>query len=238
MEPSCDVVSINDITNAYYINLEHRIDRKVHVERELDKLGIRATRFNAIQMKNGAIGCSLSHLRILEEAKKNNMGHVLILEDDIMFLDSDLFKSQLNKFFNLHGHNWDVILFAGNNIPPYEVIDDTCVKVSRCQTTTGYLVNGHYIDVLASNVKRGITFLLNKPDEKSSYAIDKYWFELQKADRWFLITPLTVVQKEGYSDIEQKETNYTKLMQDLDKRELFNAIKEMRNKQSISSKKI
>jgi glycosyl transferase family 25 len=231
-------MDISDITNAYYINLEHRIDRKEHIEKELNKMGIRATRFNAIQMKNGAIGCSLSHLKILEEAKKNKLSHVLIVEDDIVFLDDALFKSQLNKFFNLHGNNWDVVLIAGNNIPPYEVIDDTCVKVSRCQTTTGYLVNGHYIDVLASNVKRGITFLLNNPSDKAKYAIDKFWFELQKVDRWFLITPLTVVQKEGYSDIEQKETNYVKLMQDLDKRDLFNAIKEMRNKQSISSKKI
>lgn len=133
---------------------------------------------------------------------------------------------------NLHGNKWDVILFAGNNMPPYETIDDTCVKVSRCQTTTGYLVNGHYIDTLASNVKMGITYLLNKPEEKTHYAIDKFWFALQNVDKWYLITPLTVVQQEGYSDIEQKVTNYAKLMQDLDKTELFNAIKEMRNKRN------
>jgi hypothetical protein len=42
-----------------------------------------------------------------------------------------------------------------------------------------------------------------------------------------------VVQQEGYSDIEQKVTNYAKLMQDLDKTELFNAIKEMRNKRNM-----
>jgi glycosyl transferase family 25 len=221
---------LDDIKNAFYINLEHRTDRKEHVEQELKKLGIQAKRFNAIKMTNGAIGCSMSHLKILEDAKKNKLDHLLIIEDDIKFLDPELFKNQFNKFIELHGNNWDVILFAGNNMPPYEKIDDTCIKVSRCQTTTGYLVNGHYINVLASNVKMGLTNLLNKPDEKSKFAIDKFWFVLQGASKWYLITPLTVVQREDYSDIEQKITNYEDMMQDLDKAELFKAIREMRQK--------
>lgn len=221
---------LDDIKNAFYINLEHRTDRKEHVEKELKNLGIQATRFNAIKMTNGAIGCSMSHLKILEDAKKNKLEHVLIIEDDIKFLHPELFKNQFNKFIELHGNNWDVILFAGNNMPPYDKIDDTCVKVNRCQTTTGYLVNGHYINVLASNVKMGLTNLLNKPDEKSMFAIDKFWFVLQGASKWYLITPLTVVQREDYSDIEKKITNYEDMMQDLDKAELFKAITEMRRK--------
>ena len=221
---------LDDITNVFYINLEHRNDRKEHVEKELNKLGIQAKRFNAINMKDGAIGCSMSHLKILEEAKKNKLEHLLVVEDDITFLDVTLFKNQINNFFKLHNNDWDVILFAGNNMHPYEKIDETCVKVNRCQTTTGYLVNGHYIDILANNVKIGLTNLLNKPNEKPKYAIDIYWFSLQHTGKWYLIIPLTVVQRNDYSDIEKKVTNYTKLMLDLDKTALFRAIKEMRNK--------
>jgi len=227
------IKSLDDIKNAFYINLEHRIDRKEHVEKELKKIGINATRFNAIKMKNGAIGCSMSHLKILENAKKNKLDHVLIVEDDITFLDSELFKNQINKFLEIHENNWDVILLAGNNMPPYEKIDDMCVKVSRCQTTTGYLVNGHYINVLVSNVKMGLTNLLNNPDKKAKYAIDKFWFVLQGASKWYLITPLTVVQREDYSDIEQKVMNYENIMQDLDKAKLFESLKEMRKKRLI-----
>lgn len=227
---------LSDIKNVFYINLDHRVDRKEHVETQLKSIGLNGTRFNAIKMENGAIGCSMSHLKILEDAKRNKLEHVLIIEDDITFLEPELFKNQINKFFELHGNNWDVILFAGNNMPPYEVIDDTCVKVSRCQTTTGYLVNGHYISALATNVKMGLTHLLTKPTEKPRYAIDKFWFILQEVSNWYLITPLTVVQREDYSDIEQKVTNYKKLMQDLDKKELFKAIKEMRDKNKHGNK--
>jgi len=221
---------LDDIKNAFYINLEHRNDRKEHIENQLNSIGIKATRFNAIKMTNGAIGCSMSHLKILENAKKNKLDHVLIIEDDTTFIDPDLFKNQINKFFELHHNNWDVILFAGNNMPPYRNIDDTCIQVSRCQTTTCYLVNGHYIKVLASNVKMGLTHLLNKPEEKHKFAIDKFWFVLQEACKWYLITPLTVVQREDYSDIEQKITNYQKMMTDIDKAELFKALQNMREK--------
>lgn len=219
------IATLDDIANAFYINLDHRTDRKTHVESELQKIGIGAQRFNAIKMKNGAIGCSMSHLKILEEAHKNRLEHVLIVEDDITFLKPEKFKKQINHFFELHGNNWDVVLFAGNNMPPYQTVDDTCIQVTRCQTTTGYLVNGPYIQTLATNVRAGLTHLLNSPDEKINYAIDRYWFHLQEKDRWFFITPPTVIQREDYSDIEKRVTNYQDLMQDLDKERFFKRVK-------------
>lgn len=62
--------SINEIKHAFYINLDHRTDRKEHVEKELNTIGIKAERFNAIKMENGAIGCSMSHLKLLQDALK------------------------------------------------------------------------------------------------------------------------------------------------------------------------
>ena len=217
--------SLADIKNIFYINLEHRIDRKEHVEKELLNIGLKEVqRFNAIKMENGAIGCSMSHLRILQDAQKNNLDHILIVEDDISFLDPELFKNQLNSFFETHKNNWDVVLLAGNNMPPYKIIDDTCIQVSRCQTTTGYIVNGHYIKTLLQNVKIGLTHLINKPTEHAKYAIDKYWFILQQLYKWYLIVPLTVVQREDYSDIEKRVTNFEKHMLDVDKEQMMKAI--------------
>ena len=206
------------IKHAFYINLESRPDRRAHVENQLSLVGIKnAQRFNAIRLPNGAIGCSMSHLKCLETALANDWEHVLIVEDDILFLKPDFFVSQFNKFLELHQTNFDVLLVGGNNLPPYKRIDDTCVKVSMCQTTTGYLVQKHYYKQLIANIRAGIGKLMREPDKHIAYAIDKYWFQLQGKDRWFLITPLTVTQREDYSDIEQRRTNYTKVMVDLDK---------------------
>lgn len=208
--------NITDIKHSFYINLETRPDRKIHVEEQLKIIGIQANRFNAIKLPNGALGCSMSHLKCLEIAKENNWEHVLIIEDDIKFLNPELFINQLNKFFNLHTE-WDVVLIAGNNLPPHEIIDDTCVKVTQCQTTTGYIVKNHYYNTIIDNIRNGITNLIKEPNKHILYAIDKYWFRLQQKDNWYLITPLTVTQREDYSDIEKRPTNYTRVMTDLTK---------------------
>jgi GR25 family glycosyltransferase involved in LPS biosynthesis len=208
--------SISDIKHAFYINLASRPDRKQHVESQMKMLDIPTERFNAIKLPNGALGCSMSHLKCLEMAKAAGWPHLLIVEDDIKFLDPQLFKNQLSKFLSTHGL-WDVVLVGGNNVPPYQPVDDTCIRVGSCQTTTGYLVNGHYFDTLIENYRTGIKLLLANPDKPVLYAIDKYWFHLQKRDHWYLIIPLSVTQREDYSDIEKRATNYAPVMLDIDK---------------------
>lgn len=220
--------SISDIEHAFYINLHSRPDRRNHVERQLKNIGISGERFNALKMDNGAIGCSMSHLKLIETAKANNWDHILIVEDDILFTDPKLFINQFNKFLSNH-KSFDVVLIAGNNIPPYKKIDDTCVQVTHCQTTTGYLVQKHYYDKLITNYKNGILQLMKNPDKPIMYAIDKFWFNLQAIDKWYLIIPLTVTQREDYSDIEKRPTNYTPSMLDLDKVAFLKRQKELEN---------
>lgn len=221
------LTSVADIKHIMYINLEHRTDRKAHVEQQLASIGILSpSRFNAIKLPNGALGCSMSHLRCLQIAKQQGWPHLLLCEDDIQFLDPDLFTNHLNGFLENHEDNasWDVLLIAGNNMPPYTVEDDYSVRVFQCQTTTGYLVKQHYYDKLITNIKEGIEKLIKQPHNHRFYAIDKYWFNLQQQDYWFLITPLTVVQREDYSDIEKRVTNYKKPMTDLDKESYFRRV--------------
>jgi glycosyl transferase family 25 len=214
---------MEQITNIIYINLKARTDRKQHIEEQLKGVGFNNfERFNAIKMPSGdgRIGCSMSHIKCLELAKQRGYKHVLICEDDTTFLNPELFKKQFNKFINKK-YYWDVVLLAGNNLPPYKIIDDSCIRISRCQTTTCYLVNGHYFDILIANMKEGLSKLMHEPANHFYYAIDKYWLTLQEQHHWFLITPPTVIQREDYSDIEQKRTNYAHLMTDLNKPYLF-----------------
>ena len=200
---------------TYYINLDKRSDRNSCVVEELKKIGITSpNRFKAIELENGALGCSMSHLKCLEKAKKQNHEYVFICEDDIQFLNPQLFITQLNKFFNDSNlkTKWDVLIVAGNNMLPYVPINDYCIQVMNCQTTTGYLVRQHYYDVLIDNIKRGLAFLMRNQTEHVNYAIDKYWLKLQEKDLWYLLIPITVIQLQGYSDIEKKETNYVNAM--------------------------
>lgn len=214
------IASVSDIKYCLYINLESRKDRKEHIEEQLISVGIQPKRFNAIKLKNGRIGCSMSHLKCLEIAKKNNWPYVMICEDDLLILNKDNFIVHLNNFFKQHGNTtdiWNVLLLAGNNVPPYLKIDDTCIRVSHCQTTTGYIVKKSYYDTLIKNIRTGITNLMKHPNKHVLYAIDKYWIQLQKTHIWYMIAPVEAVQREDYSDIEERKTNYETMMKDLDK---------------------
>ena len=85
--------------NTIYINLEHRKDRLEHITKQLENLGIQAERFNAVRTKDGAVGCSMSHIKCLELAKSRDYEYTFICEDDITFLNPDVLKDSLAKFY-------------------------------------------------------------------------------------------------------------------------------------------
>lgn len=201
-----------DIKNVYYINLESRPDRKIHVEKELKNIGLQGTRFNAIKCNNGAIGCTRSHLEVLKIAVQLKLDHILIVEDDIQFLNPRLFVRQLDKFLSKN-KNWDVVLIGGNNIGKYSEVDDTCIKITRCRTTTGYLVKNHYFEILIKNIEDGLQKFIKEPSNPLFYAIDQYWSLLQQKDNWYLIIPLTIKQRLDYSDIEKCMTDYNNMLE-------------------------
>lgn len=219
--------NIQDIKNIFYINLESRPDRKTKFEIEMKNVGLQATRFNAIKNKFGAIGCSMSHLKLLKHAKENKLDHICILEDDITFLNNNVFINSMNNFLSSN-IDFDVLLIAGNNMAPYQRINEFCVKIKKCQTTTGYLVKQHYYDKLIENIEEGISKLSMNLNRLDDFAIDQYWNKLQLVDNWYLLTPLTVTQRPDYSDIEKRIINYNRVMLDLDKKFLrhIGAIKE------------
>ena len=64
--------------------MDYRPDRLEHAQSELSKVGLfdMATRFSGIidSTKNGAIGCTRSHIECLKFARDNKWNHVLICE--------------------------------------------------------------------------------------------------------------------------------------------------------------
>lgn len=208
------------IKNTLFINLEERTDRLIHVNNELNKIGVIGERVNALKMDDGAIGCSFSHIKCIEIAKEKKYPFVFICEDDIQFTDPQLFLKNFERFLHTT-KEWDVIIVSGNNAPPYKKCEEFCIRVFNCQTTTGYIVREQYYDKLLNNFKNGLSMLLRNTNKRNEYAIDMYWKHLQKNDKWFMIIPPTVSQYINYSDVEKKVVNYEKLMLDVEKEWLF-----------------
>jgi GR25 family glycosyltransferase involved in LPS biosynthesis len=201
------------IENVYYINLENRSDRKTLVENELNSLGWKYQRFNAIKTKDGRVGCSMSHLKLIKMAKEKNLDYIVIVEDDIEFKRKDWYNERIK---NIMDTDFDVFLLAGNLRPPiFQTNYENIVKVSKSFTTTGYIVKKHYYDKLIDNIDEGIRLLLKNPGgEFNDNAIDSYWMKLQESDKWYIVMPRTITQRPIYSDIEKRYTDYNHLMLD------------------------
>ena len=166
--------------HSLFINLDSRVDRFEHALQEFEKMSIQVERVSAIKNKNGAIGCTMSHIKCLQIAKNRDYDYVFICEDDITFLNPNKLKESAEKFKTYMKSKWDVLIIGGNNVPPYEQLSDYCARVFSCQTTTGYIVQKHFYDTLIKNFKESAEKLMRDPANKREYALDMYWKRLQK----------------------------------------------------------
>lgn len=221
------------LQHTLFINLIHRTDRLEHVLEEFKKLNITGERFSAIKTASGNIGCTLSHIKCLELAKQREYPFVFICEDDIQFTNPQVFLENLEKFYNMYksGFQWDVLIVGGNTCPPFQPINEFCMRVYNVQTTTGYIVQKHYYDKLIDNFKDGLQRLIREPHNKKIYSIDIHWKHLQAQDNWFITIPLTVNQYYDYSDIEEKVVDYTQPMLDLEKKEIIAFLQKQKEKE-------
>tara|TARA_R110001599_G_scaffold78480_1_gene213286 strand:+ start:481 stop:1095 length:615 start_codon:yes stop_codon:yes gene_type:complete len=201
----------NLFQNHFYINLSEREDRKQNAIEQLSKLGIVPNRMGAIKTEMGIVGCALSHLRCIQEAKIKRYPYVCIFEDDIIIKNENLLIKKVKKLIN---EDFDVLMLSGNNFRPFEEHDDY-IKVSKCFTTGAYIIKEHYYDTWLNNLNEGIKLLLQTNNR--DYSLDAYNHKLQREDKWWLITPICCYQMPDYSDIEYKEVDYMSMMLNYDK---------------------
>jgi glycosyl transferase family 25 len=107
----------------YIINLPSRKDRLTEIIKQLEYIGIdlpsnKIKIFEAIRPSRkddwptiGAKGCFLSHLGVLKDAQKNKYEKILVLEDDVNFVENfnDLIETTI---IQLNNTSWD-ILYGG-----------------------------------------------------------------------------------------------------------------------------
>ena len=176
-------MSVN-IDKIMYINLEERVDRKEHIEKQLNEYKLSYERFKAFENPLNGIGCSKSHLELLKIANARGYNNILIFEDDFTFLVSkEEFEEQLKKFFDLK-IKYDV-LFLSYLIQQSKPLDNGIVdKTIESQTSSGYIIHKNYYDKLISLLEWSIP-LLEETGMHWIYTIDATWKKFQPSDNWF-----------------------------------------------------
>jgi len=190
------------IDKVVYINLERRTDRRISIEAELARFfpHWKISRFGAIHHEKGYIGCTMSHINVIELAISRGWKNCLIVEDDAIWSNKAEGYLLLKKLVK---QPYDVITFGTT----FTIYDRETYKLHGGQTTTAYLVNSHYYQTYLDNMKEGLVKLIETGNKKQ-YAIDSYWKRLQAKDNWYCIMPALMIQKDGYSDIEKSYTKY------------------------------
>ena len=197
-----------------YINLKSRKDRNTETIRELKSIGLKPNRFEAIKHDKGIIGCTKSHLEAIKLARTNDWPYVAIFEDDVKFLKPKATRKLMNKYADSRFLSYDVLLLGGNNAGKYDRISKDLIKVSKVFTTTAYIVKKHYYDTLIENLQEAYDLLVANDGDRQ-YSLDVWWHRLQEQDTWLMLTPLNVVQRADYSDIEDRDVDYEKIMRKL-----------------------
>jgi len=218
------MIHINDVfSKIYCVNLDKRTDRWNECQELFKKYDMTVERFRAIDMVNNKfkygdikshqhaklrlnqreLGCIASHLTILIEAAKNKLDNVLILEDDVAFIDN--FNVVFDKFMQQVPKNWNMLYLGGNQLPKFRrnfknVSENVQIR-PKIITTSSYAIDKKSIN-LALNILKSTNYVF-------AYPIDVYYStKVQPQVNTYMFKPRICWQRSGFSDIRRGQRHY------------------------------
>jgi hypothetical protein len=208
---------MNYIDKVYYINLDHRTDRRQEIEKVLDDLACpfeKRERISAVQHSQfGTLGCTKSHILTLEKFIESGLEVCLVLEDDFIYDDIDRFNSSIQYVFeNKFPFDLIQLSYNHNGLVASETEHNILKKVIRAGTSSSMIVHKDFAPKLLANYKECHELLLDYIAKHNQlthdFIIDVYWKDLQPISKWYCFSPRLGYQRESYSDIEQRVVNY------------------------------
>ena len=191
----------------YVINLDRRPDRFETFKKELSKYDINdVEKFSAIDgskieiinspILSGELGVLESHLEIIRKCKEENIKNVLILEDDVYFTDEVL---NLDDYMSKVPSDWDFLYFGGNHVygQKPELINDKIIKLNFTVALQCVAINSSMFEI--------IEMVLSKKQKQ----VDGYYADLHNRFNAYGFYPNMAKQKAGFSDIQNRNVDYS-----------------------------
>ncbi len=215
MIPECYMPMFDSV---YYINMDKRTDRREHMDKQLAKFNICATRIAGVDgselpwhpnlgsqstyWNHGALGYCLSYRNVILDAIKNNYQHILIMDDDAVLTDN--FLEILEKAYNSLPKDWHILYLAANHS-------------KESMPTANDRVTEHLYRLKGGSVGSH-ALILNRPsfDTILNFAsrpygpMDLYLSVYQKVCPCYITYPGLATQLPGRSDILNKDIDYSK----------------------------
>lgn len=193
-----------DRCRIVYINLDHREDRRVQIEGQFRALGLqRFERFSAVKREKGALGCTESHLGVLEAWPKDSRDLLMVCEDDCEFLLQREDIDNLIEKFALNS-NLNVLCLAFNAFNGVKISDEFKIT-SMTLTTACYVIKPHARNQFLEAALRSVESFL---PGREPVPIDVAWLKAQK--ELFFAIPIrrAARQMASFSDIQMQTVDY------------------------------
>ena len=195
---------LNDYFDAIFcINLDRRTDRWEASKAIFDKHKMDVIRISAVDgsaladghITRNELGCSLSHANVLERMVNENMNKILVLEDDVDFIED------LQGYFAAHVNsipvNWNMLYFGGNHINPPVKVNSAIAKINRTYTTSSYAINRNTARAAIADIRAG------------RKQVDVVYSRYHPGSMCYAFVPAIAWQRTDYSDIQGGVVDYT-----------------------------
>ena len=198
--------SFDFFDEIYCINLDHRIDRWEHAQKEFEKVGIlnRVKRFSAIKEDDGNVGLIKSNLAIIKMAKSKGLDNVLVFEDDVKFIVDDPEKHLKNAISQIRNLNWSLFYLGANTHEKLIKIKPNLILLKNAYATHSLAYNKKIYDKVIRKFKK------TKIIKKQKDIIDVFLArKIQSKHICLMVNPMLTTQMNDYSDIEKQLVDYS-----------------------------
>lgn len=198
------------VDHIYVINLDHREDRWEECKEELEHIGLEPgdyERFSAVNghehpmadevdIRDGALGCALSHLNLYEDADERGFSKIAVFEDDVIFAET--FTTRFEDYFEQLPEDWQFLYLGGNNQGNLTDYSENIKRCTKTWSTHAYLIGKGHRQKISDAVR----------EDGFQQPVDNVFGDLQTEYDFYITDPKITIQREGYSDVVTKHRNY------------------------------
>lgn len=145
---------------------------------------------NFIKKLEGRVGCLISQLEVIKNARKNGFKRILLLEDDVQFVTN--VQSKFNDILDQVPLQWGLLYLGGNEKGRPTKISNNIFKVSN-------MLMAHAVGIDESAYDDLVSLM-----ESMELPNDFCFAHVQKKLPCYAISPFLAWQRAGWSDLELK----------------------------------
>ena len=141
-------------------------------------------------------GCLLSHIHIIKKAKAEGLKSILVLEDDVEFINIEAIDKAINQ---LSSREWSLFYLGCNTHVPLNKEDDNLLVLKKGYATHAVAYHESFYD-----------YFLDNFNQRKIGIIDVWLSDFgQENFKSYCTYPITAVQVSNHSDIHNAYADYS-----------------------------